>query len=161
MSDIKKPSKAAAPSKRIMDVAHPGKSAPSSTSKPVIVTNRPIMKDPMMTEDSDVNTGNEVKIVGTSAKIKIQPLTAPVVEAADPEQETIEVKTSSKPMPEPPPPAPEAAEEPEPAEKEVDTPKPEPETPPAEASKPADTKDDQPEADDKVSEKADAAESED
>jgi hypothetical protein len=37
--------------KKVIDVSHPGDSAPSETSKPVIITNRPIMKDPMMVSE--------------------------------------------------------------------------------------------------------------
>lgn len=52
MSDDKKPAKnTKKPSKP--DVEKPGKSAPSPTSKPVIVTHRPIMKDPMVVTDDD------------------------------------------------------------------------------------------------------------
>lgn len=39
------------PTKKIIDVKHPGQTAPSGTSKSVIVTNRPIMKDPMVVDD--------------------------------------------------------------------------------------------------------------
>lgn len=35
---------------KIFDIAKPGKSAPASTSKPVIVTNRPILQDPMVVQ---------------------------------------------------------------------------------------------------------------
>lgn len=38
--------------KTIIDVAHPNHSAPSNTSVPVIVTNRPILRDPMMASDT-------------------------------------------------------------------------------------------------------------
>lgn len=38
--------------KPIVDVAHPGKSAPATNSKSVIVSNRPLLKDPMMVGDS-------------------------------------------------------------------------------------------------------------
>lgn len=38
--------------KKIVDVKEPGKTTPSSTSKPVIVTNRPILKDPMVTPEA-------------------------------------------------------------------------------------------------------------
>ena len=38
--------------KKIIDVAHPGKSSPSENSKSVIVNKREIMKDPMVVEDS-------------------------------------------------------------------------------------------------------------
>jgi hypothetical protein len=141
MSDVKKASKATSSSKRIMDVAHPGKSAPSSTSKPVIVTNRPLMKDPMMAESPEKDS-SEVKIIGTPGKIKIQPLTAPVVEEADSTPETVEVKTPNKPAPEPAPP-------------EVAT-----EDKSAEESKPADVTDDQPVAEKKTGEKTDTPEPE-
>lgn len=40
------------PAKPIVDIAHPGKTAPPLTSRPVIVTNRAILKDPMMVDDS-------------------------------------------------------------------------------------------------------------
>lgn len=46
----------------INDVAEPGKSKPSSTSKPVLVTNRPLMKDPMVVEEN----GSEEKPVESS-----------------------------------------------------------------------------------------------
>jgi len=47
MSEPKKPTTP----KAIADVAHPGKSSPSDTSKSII-THRPIMKDPMVVEDN-------------------------------------------------------------------------------------------------------------
>src|ERR1700753_4313830 len=54
MSETKKPKKA---KKQITDIEKPGLSAPSATSKPVIVGNRPLLQDPMMVnqaaEDSD------------------------------------------------------------------------------------------------------------
>lgn len=48
MAETKKPA-----AKPIIDIAHPGKSAPSATSKPVIVTNRAILKDPMMADQGN------------------------------------------------------------------------------------------------------------
>jgi type IV secretory pathway VirB10-like protein len=47
-----------------MDVAHPGKSAPSANSKSVILSNRPLLKDPMVVDD-------------TALKPAAQPLSAP------------------------------------------------------------------------------------
>lgn len=38
--------------KKIIDVAHPDHSAPSDTSVPIIVTNRPILRDPMMANET-------------------------------------------------------------------------------------------------------------
>lgn len=51
--------------KPIVDVAKPGKTAPSGNSKSVIVTNRPILKDPMVVpEDDSVKTDSEPKKMG-------------------------------------------------------------------------------------------------
>ena len=47
MAEAKKPE-----GKKIVDVAHPGKMAPSGNSKSVIIPSRPIMRDPMMAEES-------------------------------------------------------------------------------------------------------------
>lgn len=38
---------------KVFDVAHPGKTAPSATSRPVIVTNRTILQDPMVATSTD------------------------------------------------------------------------------------------------------------
>jgi hypothetical protein len=43
--------------KHIPDVEKPGKSAPAATSKPVLVSNRPILKDPMVVEKADGEDG--------------------------------------------------------------------------------------------------------
>lgn len=48
-----KPKKTAASAKKIVDVKHEGDAA-TGTSRPVIVSNRPIMKDPMMAEVSQL-----------------------------------------------------------------------------------------------------------
>lgn len=40
-------------SKPIVDVAHPNKSAPAQNSKSVIVSNRPMLKDPMVVDQED------------------------------------------------------------------------------------------------------------
>jgi hypothetical protein len=47
--------------KRIIDVAHPGTSAPSVTSRPVIVTGRPLLRDPMMApkNSGETESGNQ------------------------------------------------------------------------------------------------------
>lgn len=51
MSDAKRPHKAT--NKTISDIDKPGKTPPSATSKSVIVTNRPILKDPMVNEETE------------------------------------------------------------------------------------------------------------
>ncbi|HVS58146.1 MAG TPA: hypothetical protein VHD60_00190 [Candidatus Saccharimonadales bacterium] len=65
--------------KKVFDISHPGKTTPSATSRPVIVTNRPIMKDPMMSEgsaptDSSEAPKEEQALSHTASKIKITPL---------------------------------------------------------------------------------------
>jgi hypothetical protein len=76
--------------KKIVDVAHPGQSAPSGNSKSVIITRRPVMADPMMKEAP----GEVAPAKSSSAKPKLQPLTAPTLKtgkapapAPDPEPE--------------------------------------------------------------------------
>jgi hypothetical protein len=61
--------------KTIIDVKHPGDSAATPTSKPVIVTNRPILQDPMVNE-SNTET-DQPPAENPGKKPKLQPLTAP------------------------------------------------------------------------------------
>lgn len=58
-------------SKKIADVARPGKTAPSGNSKSVIVSNRPIMKDPMVVEDT---VADEEKVTVKPSESVIAPL---------------------------------------------------------------------------------------
>jgi len=44
--------KSAADKSKIADVAHPGKTPPTDSAKPIIITNRPVLKDPMVVEDA-------------------------------------------------------------------------------------------------------------
>lgn len=53
--------------KRISDITAPGKSAPAGTSKPVIVGNRPIVKDPMMTGASTASAPSELTDVSAES----------------------------------------------------------------------------------------------
>jgi hypothetical protein len=66
---------------KVFDVAHPGKSKPSSTSRPIIISNRPLLQDPMVssTPPSDVDT-TESKPSPAAVKVTIKPL-ATVTEA--------------------------------------------------------------------------------
>ena len=61
--------KKAVKSKQVMDVARPGKSTPSSSSRPIIMGHGPIMKDPMMSDksvavsdDSDPDAGEPITV---------------------------------------------------------------------------------------------------
>lgn len=61
------------PSKKIIDVAQPGKTPPAGNSKSVIVTNRPIMKDPMMVDEAAGAEKPAEKVVAKSEAV-IAPL---------------------------------------------------------------------------------------
>jgi hypothetical protein len=56
--------------KKIVDVAHPGKTAPSGNSKSVIVTSRPIMKDPMVVESEDSTEDSKISVKTGGAVIE-------------------------------------------------------------------------------------------
>lgn len=69
--------------KKLFDVAHPGKSLADSSSRPVIVSNRPVMQDPMMTNRSMVD-----KNMTSRSAIDIKPLHENVVPDFDIPNET-------------------------------------------------------------------------
>lgn len=79
-------------SQTITDVEHPGKTAATATSKPVIVANRPIIKDPMMVEEKEnKDDKSELLTKKTSTKPKIQPLEpSPKTEEASGEEKNKE-----------------------------------------------------------------------
>lgn len=62
--------------KKIFDVAKPGKSAPTASGKPIIITNRPILKDPMVVDKSGQDTATATPLAPSkpSTRIKISPL---------------------------------------------------------------------------------------
>src|SRR4051812_22365228 len=60
---------------KVFDVSKPGKQAASATSRPVIVTNRPIMQDPMMLSNATMAESAD-QSSPTRSKLKIQPLSA-------------------------------------------------------------------------------------
>ncbi|PIZ62500.1 hypothetical protein COY17_02440 [Candidatus Saccharibacteria bacterium CG_4_10_14_0_2_um_filter_52_9] len=93
--------------KPIADVAHPNTSLPADTSKPVIITNRTMVKDPMMVAVSDGN--NTEPSVPTVEKL--EPLSAPLLEVLKDEPKA---KTEPKSKPEPKPEPSEPEPEPEP-----------------------------------------------
>ncbi len=78
MSETKKPAKSR--KKPITDVDKPADSKPAATSKPVIVTNRPILKDPMVV-DGDVKADDDDK--KAEEKKELAHSTAPVVKPLD------------------------------------------------------------------------------
>lgn len=58
---------------KVFDVAHPGKGTPSATSRPVIVTNRPILQDPMVSNSGESVPGAP-KLSPAAVKVTIKPL---------------------------------------------------------------------------------------
>lgn len=84
----------------VFDVSKPGKSVPSSSAKPIIVTNRPVLKDPMMIDEDDTTTSAPpVKSPSLpSTKVKIAPLSLsskPEVEEKPASAPTEDVETTS------------------------------------------------------------------
>jgi len=81
------PNRSSSP-KQVFDVAKPNKSRPSNTTKSVIVTNRPILQDPMVNavESNDGPTTAPPLAIKLSSKIRIQPLTssAELTESGEP-----------------------------------------------------------------------------
>lgn len=89
-------------SKKFFDVAKPGKTMPSSSSRPAIVGHRTLLKDPMMTEEmtnEETNNTDEKAPVSTSVP-KLQPLTDAEKETAQ-STETPDSSEKAKPEPEP------------------------------------------------------------
>jgi hypothetical protein len=85
MSDDKKANR------KIIDVQHPGKSAPTPSSKPIIVTNRPILKDPMVIEEK--GDGLEEKSAGAKTEEKpSQPMVQSGATIKPPEEAKDDVK---------------------------------------------------------------------
>jgi hypothetical protein len=123
MSQDKQPAKSR--KKPIADVDKPGDSAPAATSKPVIVTNRPILKDPMVVDEAAKTDDDGKKI---DEKTELKHSTAPVIQpldksASEPEDQPDEPPKPAAPPEEPKvkdkPPADEAAPEPKPASEPV------------------------------------------
>jgi len=95
MAEEKKSTKKFQP---ISDVESPGKTAASPTSKSIIIKNGPIIKDPMVVEESSAepktDSSKSVVKAGGSSKIKLQPLpTSDIIPSKEPEA-TEDVKTS-------------------------------------------------------------------
>lgn len=101
MTQAKKPAKSH--KKAITDIDKPGDSKPPATSKPVIVTNRPILKDPMMTSGdsspADSKTDEEKKELAHSTAPVIKPLDKPQPES-EPEKPAEPAKLAEPETPE-------------------------------------------------------------
>ncbi|HEX4774304.1 MAG TPA: hypothetical protein VH234_02205 [Candidatus Saccharimonadales bacterium] len=84
MADSKKTAKP------INDVAHPDETAPETSSRPILVTNRPIIKDPMMVEGekatSEMNEDTVKVKVQDHSELKLPATAAPEPPANEPAQ---------------------------------------------------------------------------
>lgn len=93
MAEDKKPIKKSQP---ISDVEKPGKTAASPTSKSIIIKTTPLIKDPMVVEETDKKAEDDISKnvvkAGGSSKIKLQPLTT-----SDTPETKDEVTTPEKP----------------------------------------------------------------
>jgi len=65
---------AAKDTKQVFDVSKPGKSAPSATSRPVIVGHGSMLRDPMMQDDTKDDKEEEDTPVTARSKIVIKPV---------------------------------------------------------------------------------------
>jgi hypothetical protein len=127
MTDAKKPGK------RIIDVAHPGQTAPSKTSKPVIITNRTILKDPMMVDDEpETSAETPVKSVKATAPT-LSPSTAKAALTKDDTPEEPAAPIAEEPK------EPEPTKDSEPDTEPEAKPAEEPETKPEPAAEPTET----------------------
>lgn len=86
---------------KTFDVAHPGKAATAATSKPVIVTNRPMVEDPTIVKDKadDAPTETtETKATDnpTASHIKLKPLSDDVKPESDEETAAAKVKADEQ-----------------------------------------------------------------
>lgn len=92
--------------RKIIDVTEPGKSAPPSTARPIIVSNRPVLRrDPMMTtpdgmdkeEDTHQTTLPHAAASKTVKIMPLSPLTASDTKAVDEKPATEPVMTTPDP----------------------------------------------------------------
>jgi hypothetical protein len=143
MAKSRKPADA----KPIVDVAHPGKSAPATNSKSVIVSNRPLLKDPMMVGNSPPASDDspaKISLTKTSGQPGEPLLSAPLLEPEKP-AETVESAAPAETVK--PPEAATVAELAEAAPAVSKPASPESEPKPDDPAKPKDESSDKPEPD--------------
>ncbi len=78
-------------------MTHADKTVPSDTSRPIIVTNRPILKDPMMSDTADQTEKKSAEQLQDSSKPNVKSLLQPTAPLfASPSEQTSEnVKTTA------------------------------------------------------------------
>jgi hypothetical protein len=96
VAKAKKAAAKTADTKPITDVAHPGTTAPSDTSKSII-TSRPMIKDPMVVEDDKPDEDKET-LVKKTAETKIIPPEEKAAEGTEPDDgKAVEPEEPAKP----------------------------------------------------------------
>lgn len=86
---------ASSPGKQVFDVAKPGKSAPSPTSRPVIIGKGPILKDPMVSDqDAEKPDASPKKAVMPELRKVIAPLPETKEQEEQTSSDTEEAKTA-------------------------------------------------------------------
>lgn len=65
----------AKPAGRVFDVAKPGKSAPSASAKPIIISHHPMMQDPMVKPDGGDEEASGPVLAHAPTRVVIKPLT--------------------------------------------------------------------------------------
>jgi hypothetical protein len=111
MAAHKKPNKP----KRIIDVAYPGTKAADSSGRPIIVTNRPIIKDPMVNasriviQDGDNDSidkapdlNGNTRVIKTRQESRLEPLTAPLLPGTEEDKTETNNNDEDEPNHEPP-----------------------------------------------------------
>lgn len=88
-------------SKKAIDVAKPGKTSPDASSRPVIVTHKPMIKDPMMKDEAAETPPEQPVKVSNRSKVIVPPSKAEVP-AKPAEPEVAEVKPAEEVTPETP-----------------------------------------------------------
>jgi hypothetical protein len=71
-----KPKKSDTKKTKVFDISKPGTSVPDSSGKPIIVTNRPVLKDPMVVEENaaEMPKAETSSQAPSTTRIKITPL---------------------------------------------------------------------------------------
>lgn len=77
--------------KKTMDVSKPGESAPNTSARPVLVTHRPMVQDPMVKDDSEDKTADTKLTIMSRGNKVVQP-----VDDASSGEDAIESKPADK-----------------------------------------------------------------
>jgi hypothetical protein len=80
---------------KVFDVARPGKSSASATSRPVIISNRPILQDPMVSTVDSAGTAPDMEATEKSNPSTVKVTIKPLAETDEP-IESVDTSKSAK-----------------------------------------------------------------